>query len=261
VIALRYGLIFALLCAVPALAQAAAIEDIQGHGVLRVGTTGDYAPFSTRHADGGMSGADIDMARAVAATLRVRVEFVPTAWQTLSADFAAGKFDIAVGGISVTPERAAQGDFSIPLHEDGKRPLARCVDKDRFTSLAAIDHDKIRVIVNPGGTNESFAKANFHQAPITVNADNVSVPDKLATGAADVFVTDGIEADLIAQRFPGVLCPTAVAEPFTRMAKAWWLPKDAHFKAFLDDWLGEAKASGTWRQALDRNMRLDAESR
>jgi cyclohexadienyl dehydratase len=69
-----------------------------------------------------------------------------------------------MGGASVTPERAAIGDFSITLVTDGKRPIARCVDKDRYASIAAIDQPDVRVVFNPGGTNEAFAKAHFPDA-------------------------------------------------------------------------------------------------
>ena len=42
------------------------------------------------------------------------------------ADFEADRYDIAMGGVSVTADRAAAGDFSIPVSHDGKRPIVRC---------------------------------------------------------------------------------------------------------------------------------------
>ena len=83
------------------------LDTIRTRGVLRVGTTGDYQPFTTRALDGTYSGADITMARRLGDSLGVRVEFVPTVWARLLPDFEAGTFDIAMGGVSVTPARAA----------------------------------------------------------------------------------------------------------------------------------------------------------
>jgi cyclohexadienyl dehydratase len=54
------------------------LSEIRRRGVLRVGTTGDYRPFSFRLADGNYEGADIDMARDLAARLEVGLDFVPT---------------------------------------------------------------------------------------------------------------------------------------------------------------------------------------
>ena len=137
------------------------LDAIRARGTLLVGTTGDYKPFSFRNPDGSYVGADIDMARLYAAHLGVRPVFVPTAWGQLNGDFAAKKFDIAVGGVTNLPPRAAIAPFSTTTYVDGKRPIARCADRDRYVSVAAIDRPAVRVVVNPGASNEDFARANF----------------------------------------------------------------------------------------------------
>src|ERR1700719_3118989 len=68
-------------------AEDSVLKQIQKAGVLRIGTTGDYKPFSYKTADGQLVGADIEMAKDLAATLGVRPEFVPTTWKTLLDDF------------------------------------------------------------------------------------------------------------------------------------------------------------------------------
>jgi cyclohexadienyl dehydratase len=237
-----------------AAAEPVTLDMIKARGTLRVGTPGDYRPFAIRNEDGSYEGADIDMAKGFAGRLGVRLEIVPTTWAQLQADFDAGKFDIALGGVTVTPDRQAKGDFSVALLEDGKRPVTRCADKDRLTSVAAIDRPDVRVVVNPGAANEAFARANFHQAGITVAPDNLSVPERIVDRRADVFVTDGIEVDLIAKRHPGELCAAAVPAPFTHLTKAWYFPKDPALKQAVDAYLGEAKADGTWAATLDAAM-------
>src|ERR1700749_3510587 len=89
---------------------ASRIARIQKTGVLRIGVPGDYAPFAMAKGDS-LFGADITMARALAAALGAHAEFIKTTWPNLSADMKSDKFDIAIGGISVTPERAAIARF------------------------------------------------------------------------------------------------------------------------------------------------------
>ena len=178
-----------LLCAGPAMG--ADLAHIQSAGVLRIGTTGDYQPFAFREPDGSYRGADITMARQLAAALGVRAEFVPTTWAKLDSDFAADRFDIAVGGVSILPAREQIADFSPPTVVDGKRPIVRCADKDRFTSIASIDQPGVRVVVNPGASNEAFARSHFPHAQFTVHTDNASVFDEILAGREDVMVTDG----------------------------------------------------------------------
>ncbi|HVY79439.1 MAG TPA: gamma subclass chorismate mutase AroQ, partial [Steroidobacteraceae bacterium] len=75
------------------------LERIKAAGVLRVGTTGDYAPFSVEQ-QGVLSGADIDLAESLAKRLGATPLFVRTTWKTMLDDLQADEFDLAVGGVS-----------------------------------------------------------------------------------------------------------------------------------------------------------------
>ncbi|WP_042444017.1 transporter substrate-binding domain-containing protein [Azospirillum sp. B510] len=249
------ALFAASVAAMPA-ARAAdgALQAIRQAGVVRVGTTGDYKPFSYKGADGALVGADIEMAKELAGALGVRAEFVQTSWKTLLDDFKADKFDIALGGITVNPDRAAVGDFSVANVSDGKRPIARCADKDKFTTVEKIDQPTTRVVVNPGGTNEKFARATFTKAPIEVWPDNKTIFAQIAADKADVMVTDGIEADMQAKLNPGVLCAVPVASPFTHFENAYLLRKDPELKQAVDAWMTGALSGGLWKAKLDAAM-------
>lgn len=228
------------------------LRRIRAAGVLRVGTTGDYTPFSLLQPDGGYAGADIDMAHDLAAQLSVSIEWVPTVWVDLLDHFLAGRFDIAMGGVTVNQARAEKAFFSLPTFVDGKRPLCRGEDRDRFTSVAAIDRPGVRVIANPGSANEAFAKANFPRAAVTIHPDNTTVFLEIVAGRADVMVTDGLEADHQAARHPE-LCAVPVA-PFTRLEKAYMFARDPAMKAYIDAWLSAAFSTGQWQAALNRAM-------
>src|ERR1700741_3231406 len=76
------------------------LDEIIKRGTLRVGMTGDYAPFSLLDGTTGkFRGFDVDMAEALGKTLGVKVEFVKTAWPQLAKDFEAENFDVAMGGV------------------------------------------------------------------------------------------------------------------------------------------------------------------
>src|SRR5664279_4345243 len=142
--------------------QASRLDEIIKRGTLRVGMTGDYLPFTYFDKDTSkFRGFDVDMAEMLGKVLGVKVEYVRTAWPQLSRDFEADNFDIAMGGVSITLDRQKKGMFSTPIMREGKTPIARCADKGKFETLAEIDKPGTRVIVNPGGTNERFARANI----------------------------------------------------------------------------------------------------
>ena len=228
----------------PTLAESR-LDAILAAQVLRVGATGDYRPFTALDkSTGAYSGFDADMARALGEALGVKVEFVPTAWGSLAHDLQAGAFDIAMGGVSVTLDRQKIGFFSDPYLRDGKTPIARCADASKYQTLADIDRLGVRVIVNPGGTNERFDRARLHEADILVHADNTTIFDALAGGAADVMITDASEARLQQRLHPGALCAIHPDKPFDFGEKAYWMPPDPALKAFVDQWLHVMKEGG-----------------
>ncbi len=190
------------------------------------------------------------MAQALASELGVALEIVPTTWKSMSEDFAADRFDIAMGGVSVTPARAALGDFSITVLRDGKRPIVRCADKDRYISIAAIDQPNVRVVFNPGGTNEAFAKDHFPDAKLAEYPDNRTIFDEIAAAHADVMVTDGAEVDYQARRHPGVLCAAAVPDAFDHFDKAYWMTRDDALQAAVNAALKKKLDAGDYQKAL-----------
>ncbi len=245
------GLAASLLIVTAALAQMAPsrLDDIVKRGTLRVGLTGDYAPFSSLDkTTNSFKGFDVDMAEALGKALGVKVEYVHTSWPKLMSDFEADQFDMAMGGVSITLDRQKKGFFSTPIMREGKTPIARCADKGKFDSIADIDKPDTRVIVNPGGTNERFARANLKAAPIKVYPDNVTIFDQIAKGDADVMMTDSSETLYQQKLHPGVLCAVHPDKPFDFAEKAYWLQRDAAFKAFVDQWLHISVENGSYKK-------------
>ena len=228
------------------------LDRVRATHVLRVATTGDYAPFSL-DANGHLSGADIELARDLAAYLGVAPVFVRTSWPGLVNDLRDGRFDVALSGIGYTDERAALGLYSAAYHDGGKTLLARCADRERFDTAAELDRPEVRVIVNPGGTNERYVREHVHQAQILVHPDNRAVFAEIAAGRADVMVTDDIEAELQARRRPGQLCRTYPGT-LTRGEKRILMARDPALLVLVDEWLAKAMAAARPARELERAM-------
>jgi cyclohexadienyl dehydratase len=239
---------FLLVCSAQA-QQASRLDEIIKRGTLRVGMTGDYRPFTyLDKTSATFTGFDVDMAQALGKALGVKVEFVPTAWPQLMKDFEADNFDIAMGGISITLDRQKKGLFTTPIMREGKTPIARCADQGKYQTLADIDKPGTRLIVNPGGTNERFARANVKNAEIKVFGDNVTIFDEIAKGDADLMITDSSETRYQQKLHPGVLCAVHPDKPFDFAEKAYWMQRDPALKAFVDQWLHIATEDGTYQK-------------
>lgn len=247
----------ALLAACLALLGPGACRSLPSHeaaarGALRFGLTADYPPFALRGADGTLAGADVAAARRVARSLGRKALFVPTSWATLASDFAAGRFDVAIGGLTVTTGRAALGEFSVVLLEDGKRPLVRCADRERLATPAQLDHPGLRVMINRGPAMPGVAARLFPRATLVTNLDDATLLPFLLDGRVDAWVTDGVAVDQFARRHAGVLCAARSPPwPTTEVRKAWLLPRDPALVAAVNRALRAELASGRWRRDLE----------
>ena len=228
-----------------------ALARIAASGVLRIGTTGDYAPFSLER-QGALLGADIELGEALAARLHVTPVFVKTTWPSLLDDLKADRFDLALSGISVTPAREAVAAFSVPYSAGGKTVIARCQDTKRYKELANVDRKGVRVIVNPGGTNEQYVRANIHRAKIIVFPDNRGIFDEIRAGRADVMFTDDVEVELQTRQHPELCRP--LPGTLTHSDKAVLMPRDPALVAVVNGWLTEAIGKGEPRRLIEEHL-------
>ena len=164
--------------------------------VLRVGTSGDYPPFSllseddggeAAHDPPGRRGFDIEVANRLASDLGFDVEFQSFDWPELSGAVAGGDFDLAMSGVTWRPGRAAVGWMSRAVAAGGP-----CV-----VSAAGGPDSPRRVAVNRGGILERWTRQRFGGGAREVIAvdDNLSLPGRLERGEVDAFVTDSFEVE------------------------------------------------------------------
>jgi cyclohexadienyl dehydratase len=192
------------------------VSEIIERDTILFGTTGDYRPLSFCEPDGTYWGFDIDVAKEIAKRLGVTPKFIRTSWPTLTADVITEPqlFDLAIGGITITDARREIMLMSEGYLANGKTILCRASEAERYTSLADIDKPEVTVMVNPGGLNEKFANENLTHAHIVVHQKNEEIPSLVASGAADVMITEITEAPYYVQTDTRLAAPLLNA-PFT----------------------------------------------
>ncbi len=230
------------------------LDKIMEAKVLRVGTPGDYRPFAIKQGDG-YAGHDIDTIEALAKELGVKVQYVPTSWPNLLKDLQSNQFDVAVGGITRNAARMRVAAMLPGYAPFGKVALVRAADKDKFKSVQDLNQPGVRVIKNPGGTNEAFVLQNLKAAQISTHDKNAEIPGLIAEGKGDVMITETYEALHYAKTDPrlaaifvnapltptnwlGFLLPTDDADYLRVMNFAWdVLDKRGTLKSIDDQWL------------------------
>jgi cyclohexadienyl dehydratase len=176
-----------------AAAQDSLLQKVLERGTLRVGTTGDYPPFSELdQANNTYKGYEIDVVTRLAADLGVKVEFVPTNWDTLGAGIQADKYDVTASGITMTLERLKSVAFSDPYLDSPLVPLILKKDDGKYASWRDMDKEGVKLAVMAGTSAEESAKKNFTKAEIvSITAPALDYQELLA-GRVDAAITDTV---------------------------------------------------------------------
>lgn len=90
------------------------LAQIQARGEIVVAMEGTWAPWTYHDENDVLVGYDVEVAQKIAEKLGVTPRFVEGEWDGLLSGLDAGRYDIMVNGVDITPERAEKYDFSTP---------------------------------------------------------------------------------------------------------------------------------------------------
>ena len=138
------GLIGASFTAVAAHAEDL-LDTVQQRGTLKIRLEGTFPPFNAKTTSGELVGYDVDIAKAVAAKLGLKPEFVTTEWSGIIAGLQAGKFDVIVNQVGITDARKETLDFSPAYTYSSAQLIQRKDDTRQFRSLDDLKGKKLGV--------------------------------------------------------------------------------------------------------------------
>jgi polar amino acid transport system substrate-binding protein len=214
-------------------------------GELRVGLEVGYMPFEMVDKSGATIGFDIDLARLMARKLGVKLQVVNQAWDGIIPALLTGKFDVTLGGMTITPERARSVDFSDPYLTIGQTVLLSRRLAGKVTKWQQLDDPQYRVLSKLGTTGEIAMRKHFPKAQQRTFEHQAEAAIEVRNGRADAFVYDLPFNTVMAAQFPDGL--VHLHEPFTREDLGWAVRKgDPALLAWLNEFLAGLKQDGTY---------------
>jgi polar amino acid transport system substrate-binding protein len=233
------------------------LSTIQARGTLVISTDPAYPPQSALKANpqrtagskcssdqktlGELEGFDIDVAAAIAKGLGVEPCWVSPDWTLITAGNWAGRWDISVGSMSITPERAKALYFAQPYYTT---PAALFVNKNNTTYMQASDLNGKKIGVCGGCTYENYLNGSLVIPGETINFiiknANIKTYDTDSTALEDLSLSDGARLDAVLTAQPTGLQAITNGKPLKQLG-------DPLFFEYL-------------APAIDRNSSLDPKS-
>ena len=185
----------------------AAIED---KGVLTVSTDPAYPPQSELNEDTNeYEGFDIDVATEIAERLGVEVAWEAPAWETIISGSWNGRWDISVGSMTITPERAEVLHFS-PAYYFTPASYAVHEDNTTITDVAGLEGKTIGAC--GGCTYDLYLQDKLNIAedesgePVKIESSitnpTIKTYDTDSTAIQDLALGDGRRLDAVVSALP-----------------------------------------------------------
>ena len=186
------------------------LASIQEKGVLTVSTDPAYPPQSELNKETNeYEGFDIDVATEIAERLGVDVAWQAPAWETIISGNWAGRWDISVGSMTITPERAEVLNFTPAYYYT---PAGVAVHKDNTTYSSPEDLSGKTVGVCGGCTYDTYLQGTLEIAQdpsgepeaieSVVTDPTIKTYDTDSTAIQDLALGDGRRLDAVISATP-----------------------------------------------------------
>ena len=226
------------------LAKKSTIEEILKRGELRVGFESGYVPFEMTNKKGEFIGFDMDYARRLAKSMGVKFVPVNTAWDGIIPALVTGKFDIIMGGMTITQERNLKINFAEPYIVVGQTILLNKKLENEVKSYKDLNNPKYILTSRMGTTGEQSIKKFMPKATYKGFESEAEAGLEVINGKADALVYD--------LPFCGFLYGSQgkdktvfLSEPFTYEPLAWAIKKgDPDFLNYLNNFLRQSRGDG-----------------
>ena len=224
-------------------------EAITDRGELRVGVS-MFAPWVMRDGNGELAGFEIDVARQLARDLGVGVSFVPAPWAEIIARLLAGRFDVIISGMSITPEREEAVAFTRPYAGTGYILLASNARAKGWT-LRDFNRPGVTIATRRGTTAAVAVRENFPNAtPAYFDVDHLAY-QQAAQGRVDAVSSTPAEAVVAIKKHGGAFRVVS-RKLLSPTREAFAVRKgDVKILDVLNTWIEEKRDSGWLKERHD----------
>ena len=213
------------------------LEDIQKRGTLRVGMS-TFVPWAMRDKEGNLIGFEIDVAKKVAADMGVEIEFVPTAWSGIIPALIAKKFDLIIGGMSITPQRNLTVNFTIPYAHSGQQMAASRELAGEMKTREDFNSSSVTIACRRGATPCKAAQDIFPKAQVRRFDDDAQAFQEVVNGNAHAMISSAPKPRFWSEAYADKVYVAFGGENLTKGDEAFAMRKgDVDALNFFSNWI------------------------
>ncbi len=246
-----FGILSSAMGADISLAKKSTIQKILSRGEIRVGFESGYVPFEMTNKKGEFIGFDMDYGRRLAKAMGVKFVPVNTAWDGIIPALVTDKFDIIMGGMTITQERNLKISFADPYIVVGQTILLNKKHAGKVKSYKDLNDKKYILTSRMGTTGEQSIKKFMPKATYKGFESEAEAGLEVINGKADALVYDlPFCGFLYASQGQGKT--VFLEKPFTYEPLAWAINQgDPDFLNFLNNFLRQSKGDGFYQKTYD----------
>lgn len=223
------------------------IDDIQQRGTLRVGLS-TFVPWAMRDKNGDLIGFEVDVAKKLAEDMGVKVEFVPTAWSGIIPALIAQKFDVIIGGLSITPERNLTINFTAPYAHSGLQMAANSALATKLKDLSDYNAADVTIACRRGSSQCTVAQKLFPKAELHQFDDDAQAFQEVVNGNAYALITSAPKPQFWAEAYPDKIFLPFNGKTITTTDEGFGVRKgDYDAINFFNNWILTHQSDG-WLQ-------------
>ena len=228
------------------------VDYIKNKGTLIVGIT-DFAPMDYKDDNGEWIGYDADLAREVADSLGVDVEFVEIDWDNKILELQNKSIDVVWNGMTLTPEVTNAMECTKAYLNNAQVVVVNKDKADEITSVeAAAD---LSFAVESGSAGEAAAEDNgFNYVAVKTQADAVM---EVSAGTSDACIIDLLMAGAMVGEGTSYENLTHTVE-LTTEEYGIGCRKDSDLAAYINDELKALYDAGTMEEIANKYGVQDA---
>lgn len=228
------------------------IDDAVKRGTLRVGLDPTYMPFDMVNKKGEIIGFEVDIVKAMAKAMGVKLEIVSTAQDSVIPGLLTGKFDMIASGMTLNQERNLKVNFADPFIMTGQTLLIRKELANEVKSYKDLNNPKYKITSRLGTTGEFVAKKRISKAQYFGYNTEAEAVLEVANGKADAFVFDA-PYNVVALEKLGNGKLVFLDKPFTYEPLAFAIKKgDYDSINWINNFLNQIKHDGTYDRLYNK---------